>query len=110
MAENVFVGRITKTREIKSRSANPNWSGVLGEFQALQTLKGSPNELHNIETGYGHGGCGVILTVGQTYLFFADKSGSVNICTGSRRFTSGIQEDVETLKELKGYTTQHSSP
>lgn len=110
MAEHVFVGRITKASEIKSRSVNPNWRGVLGEFQALQTLKGNPNALHNIETGYGHGGCGVTLTVGKTYLFFTDKSGSIDICTGSRPFTSGTQEDEETLKELKGYTTQHSSP
>jgi hypothetical protein len=110
MAEHVFVGRITKAREIKSRSVNPNWKGVLGEFQTLQTLKGNPVALQNIETGYGHGGCGVTLTVGQAYLFFADRLGSVDICTGSRTFTPGTREDEEILKELKGYIIQHSRP
>ncbi|BAN35231.1 hypothetical protein SCD_n01405 [Sulfuricella denitrificans skB26] len=110
MAEHVFVGRITKTGEIKSRSVNPNWSGVSGEFKTLQTLKGNPTLLQHIETGHGRGGCGVTLTVGQTYLFFIDKSGSVDICTGSRTFTPGTQEDEKTLKELKAFTTQHSQP
>ena len=110
MAEHVFVGQITKTQEVKSRSINPNWSGVIGEFQALQTLKGNPTVLHHIETGHGRGGCGVTLTVGQAYLFFTDKSGSVDICTGSRTFTPGSQEDEGTLKELKAFTTQHSKP
>ena len=110
MAEHVFVGRITRTREIKSRSVNPNWNGVIGEFQALQALKGNPAVLQNIETGHGRGGCGVTLTVGQTYLFFIDKSGSVDICTGSRKFTSGTPEDEKTLKELKAFATQHAKP
>ncbi|MBU1691835.1 MAG: hypothetical protein KJ958_12845 [Gammaproteobacteria bacterium] len=110
MAEHVFVGRITKTGEIKSRSVNPNWSGVIGEFKTLQTLKGNPALLQHIETGHGRGGCGVTLTVGQAYLFFIDKSGSVDICTGSRTFTPGTQEDEKTLKELKTFTNQHSQP
>lgn len=110
MAEHVFVGRITKAREIKSRIVNPNWKGVLGEFQTLQTLKGNPSGLQNIETGYGHGSCGVTLTVGKTYLFFTDKSGSVDICTGSRTFAPGTREDEEMLNRVKGLRNSTPSP
>ena len=103
MAEHVFVGRITHVQETKSRASHPLWSGVLGTFQTRQTFKGNPRALHNIETGLGPSDCGLSLIEGRTYLFFADKMGSVDICSGSRAFDTEDPKNSDILKELKSY-------
>ncbi|WP_124946506.1 hypothetical protein [Sulfurirhabdus autotrophica] len=106
MAEHVFIARITHIQETKNRPSHPQWRGKLGEFNVEQILKGKPAILQTIETGFGRGDCGVSLTVGHTYLFFADKTGSVDICTGSREFDSSTQENQTLLKKLEGYALQ----
>ncbi len=103
MAEHVFLARITHIQETTSRPSHPQWRGMLGEFKVEQILKGKPAILQTIETGFGHGDCGVSLTVGHTYLFFTGKTGSVDICTGSRKFDSSIHENQTLLKKLEGY-------
>lgn len=104
IAEYVFVGRTTNVQQIKSRVSHPLWRGILGAFQVQQTFKGNPHALQNIETGLGPSDCGLSLVEGRTYLFFADKMGSVDICSGSRAFDAENPENSDILRELKNYS------
>jgi len=106
MAEHVFVARIENMQKTESRPSHPQWRGILGEFTVQQTLKGKPNTLQAIETGFGQGDCGVSLVAGHTYLFFTDKTGSVDICSGSGAFDSNALENQAILEQLKGYGSQ----
>ena len=103
IAAHVFVGRITRVQETNSRASHPLWRGMLGAFQVQQTFKGNPHVLQNIETGFGPSDCGLSLVEGRTYLFFADKMGSVDICSGSRAFDADDPKYSDILKELKSY-------
>ena len=102
-AQHVFIGRITGAQEIEHRTSHPQWRGMLGTFQVLYDFKGHPKTLKHIETGLGPSDCGVSLVVGRTYLFFADKMGTVDICSGSQAFDPQDQKNADILKDLKSY-------
>ena len=102
-AQHVFIGRITGVQATEHRADHPQWRGMLGTFQVLHNFKGHPETLKYIETGLGPSDCGISLAVGRTYLLFADKMGSVDICSGSRVFDPEDQKNAGVLKELKSY-------
>ena len=107
-ASTVFVGRILSAQEI--RGEQPRLSAVVGTFRVSETLKGNPERLSVVETGYGGGDCGVQLLVGETYVFFADAAGRVNICTGTAGYTAGYEPDDAALEKLRALAHRAAKP
>jgi hypothetical protein len=106
----VFVGRVVAIREIKSRADIPDWGGVAAEFQLIEVLKGPHPFLSGVETGYGHGDCGVPMFVGVSYVFFARAKGEIDICSGTRAYIKGYEGDEEYLREIKSLPPVSKAP
>jgi hypothetical protein len=95
----VFVGRVISAQEIRRNL--PLRSGVIGTFELIESIKGNPETLAVVESGYGGGDCGVPLLVGSTYIFFADPSGNIAIYSGTRGYTQGYGPDDTFLHKLQ---------
>ena len=98
-AATIFVGRILSAQEI--RGDESELSAVAGTFRIIETIKGNPERLAVVETGFGGGDCGVPLLVGQSYVFFADPNGRINICNGTEGYTKGYEPDDALLQNLR---------
>ena len=109
-ANNIFIGRIVATHEIKSRSDMPDWGGVQGQFELIETLKGNQKLVKYVETGYGAGDCGVPLLTGQTYIFFTGSKGEISICSGTVSYVAGYEKHEAFLKKLKKLNTNATKP
>lgn len=86
-ADLVFVARITETLDTAPSSESvqeANNKGhnsvhaqyfVQAEFRVTERIKGNPESISHLTTGYGGGDCGVGFLPGHSYLVMADATG-----------------------------------
>lgn len=109
-ASYVFIARVISTHEIKSRSDIPQWGGVSANFTLVKEIKGKSKSLGVVETGYGDGDCGVPLSVGRTYIFFAGPKGEIDICSGTQGYISGYEPHENSLLKIMSLTNHAAKP
>jgi hypothetical protein len=82
----IFVARITSAAEVFTEDRG----GIQAKYQVIETLKGAPEELDVLATGYWDGDCGVPLRVGHYVLVLTNDSGWVGLCSGSEPLGVGF--------------------
>lgn len=97
----VFVARVIDKREVKSRKSQPGWGGWTAKVSVVKAIKGEPLLLPELESGYGHGDCGVPLMRDTSYIFFASSEGEVNICSGTQVYMPGLEPHEKTLARIE---------
>jgi hypothetical protein len=103
-AKHIFIARIYSVEDVKKvEGAKDDARGVRAKFESYDTLKGNPEALTYLYSGYGHGDCGLNFTVGDRYLFFT-TNGHVSYCGASEKNFNNWHESYQVkykkLKEL----------
>ena len=99
-ASYVFIARITALREQKNTNQT---SSVRAEFDIKQVLKGDPNNLRFLNSGYGFGDCGVTFAIGKQYLIFTNDEGTVMLTGGSREIIPENERHKIFIQEIANY-------
>lgn len=73
-------------------------------FQIVEVLKGKPENIESLKSGYGGGDCGYRTTVGEEYVFFTDKVGKISICSGAWRYNPKNPKVIKGIELLKSFT------
>ena len=117
-ASNVFRARIESVdivpvpKHIKDvgwslpSGSNPKDRVVQARFELLETYKGSPQLLNAVYTNQYGSSCGLFISDGSEYVFFADAEGIVHFCDGSTRVWPSSKEFKELIKSLKHLASQ----
>jgi hypothetical protein len=94
-AHAVFVAKVVSTQRVDTSE------GVERRAQVAPThrLKGDPWSIPYVTTTTS--GCGLPLTVGSTYLIFADSAGKTSMCSGSRWVDGELLTADEAISELQ---------
>jgi hypothetical protein len=102
-ADLVFAARVVETKETLIKGLP---IGLAGRFTVLRSVKGDAESIASVVTigrrdNRGGGSCGIGLTVGKTYIFFADAKGQTNACNGTQVYFSGNERYEQTLRRLE---------
>jgi hypothetical protein len=113
-AEHVFVARITALEDIapmtrwKFAQQDEDWEPEVGvdyglrmQFEIETTIKGDPESLSHLVTGYGGGDCGVPVLPGGYLLVATDQRGEVHYCSLARELRLANCVDIEWLDRLR---------
>ncbi|MBN8480913.1 MAG: hypothetical protein J0L88_04905 [Xanthomonadales bacterium] len=93
-AKHVFVARIERVELVAPpRNGDDRWEPQRASFSMRDALKGKPNRIKRLRTGYGYGDCGVPLIVGADYLVLANDHGRISLCSGYFGPHFGFVED-----------------
>ena len=100
-AKNIYVGVLTSSRIVEAKS-DKEWPYVEGTIKVETTIKGSPEKLETVRTGFGGGDCGIPMIVGRAYvIFFENEQHHIGSC-GASGLIERYQEKefVDKLKAL----------
>ena len=96
-----FCSTRHESRIIEAKS-DTEWPYVEGSISVEKVIKGSPQKIENIRTGFGGGDCGIPMTIGRTYVIFLEKEQyHIDSCGASGQIQRYQEKEyVEKLKEL----------
>lgn len=122
-AEYVFVARITQIEDIapmsrwKYAQQDEDWDPTVGidyglrmRFEVEATIKGDPQSLPHLVTGYGGGDCGVPVLPGGYLLVATDQRGEVRYCSLGRELRLLNCADIEWLDRLRKRVADGTTP
>ena len=98
-SKHVFVAEITSAQ--KNPDADKVWKSVSADFEIVDVIKGAPQELDRLYSGFGGGDCGVPFLVGHKLIVFTND-GTVTTC-GATRSIGIFADDNEYIALLKSY-------
>lgn len=112
-ADHVFVARITAVSDPDDRSfasrfvrgtrdpGDPQEQGLHVSFVVEHTIKGQPELLDHLVTGYGGGDCGLDLRPGRPYLIATRDNGYVGYCGLEHEVPYGDCQAVHMLWSMR---------
>ncbi|WP_157960393.1 hypothetical protein [Marinimicrobium alkaliphilum] len=99
-ARDIYVGVLVSSRVVESESGE-DWPHIEGTLRVETVIKGSPNQVEIVRTGFGGGDCGIPMTVGRAYVIFIDNDRrSIGNCGASEQLRR--YEEKRYIERLKG--------
>ncbi|SEA31714.1 hypothetical protein [Microbulbifer marinus] len=78
------------------------WPYIEGTFKVETVIKGKPNKIETIRTGFGGGDCGIPMTTGRAYvIFFESEDYHIGSCGASGQVQRYEEKDfVSKLQDI----------
>ena len=108
-AEYVFVAQVLSKADVASREEPLGSPGVLVRLRLGEVFKATLPAPAHVTTGMGSGDCGVPIFLGLSYVFFVDKLGQIDICSGTRLYVRGITYAERYLVDVRFLAHSHNS-
>lgn len=122
-ADHVFVARITQLEDLapmtrwkfaqQDEDRDPKVGvdyGLRMRFEVEATIKGDPQSLPQLVTGYGGGDCGVPVLPGGYLLVATDQRGEVRYCGLGRELRLSNCAEIEWLSRLRKRAVDGTTP
>lgn len=99
-AKNIYVGVLTSSRIIEPES-DKEWPYIEGTIEVETIIKGAPQKIEKIRTGFGSGDCGIPMTIGRAYVIFFEKEQyHIGSCSASGQIQR--YQEKEFVQKLQG--------
>ena len=87
-ADFIFVARILSTQKIIHNQVKDEYAPqgeIIGKYYLVRVFKGNVTSLSNVRSSITDD-CGINLSVGVTYIFFANSKGRIDACGGTQKY------------------------